>query len=562
MKKLILPIIALFLVVTSIQLLVNKQEVELTFETTDNSEDKIIFEGFNLTQNASIDEVQEEVSIEAKQNVTIQIQFDYNFENDNRHLLTDEADIDAYIMEHRLQAASYHKEINEYMKSNLDLVKYQDLYVSEFSPFIDFYYDVETFVENADLIIGELIDNDFVNKAYIQNVEKPENKHLDNALYFSNLYDTVKNADLTGNNVTVGVLEVGILNKRHPNFSGLKNIQVRDELFYIETITEHTTQVASVIGGRYGIAPNANILSVEVNGSLNGEIDWMLARGVHLINMSFGDKVGQGYYSSRSAYVDYVIKTYNLSVVAAVGNDGLQQGWINDPAVGYNVIAVGATNSTASTMDLYSSYQDRTGAHKPTIVAPSSFKVPGYDKVSSGTSFSAPVVTGAVALLMEKYPILKVYPERVIALLTMTARNVSGFPPNQSSGMNDRAGAGLLDFQAALDLYAKSYIFHNTSGQSGPFRTMEIYLNQGDTFIATVAWLVQTNGSIHFRYTDYDIRLFDTEGRVVAAAISSTNNVEKIQYMAPVSGSYRVVITQNGPLQTGPETVAFAFRVR
>jgi minor extracellular serine protease Vpr len=96
---------------------------------------------------------------------------------------------------------------------------------------------------------------------------------------------------------------------------------------------------------------------------------------------------------------------------------------------------------------------------KPTLVAPGAFinstGIRNSYNVTSGTSFAAPHVTGAVALLLQKNPELK--PDEVASILATTAKPVSdayGLPYSF-----DAAGAGRLDVGAALatDMIAMPY---------------------------------------------------------------------------------------------------------
>ena len=535
----------------------NKQ-VELTFDYEQVESSKIVFEGFNLSKNASYEELEEALTEDENTNVTVQIQFDYEYLNDPRNRIRRNTDIDAFLSAYRAEAQQYHLEMNKALVESMKLQGYEDSYLSDYSPFIDLYYNEETFLENSSSIIGELIESDFVETAYIQNVEKPVDNNFTTAQFATDLYNTMSNDTLTGAGVTVGILEVGVVDKNHPNFVGT-NLTVRDEWYFFEKVTEHATQVASIIGGVNGIAPNAKLLSVQADGTLNSEVDWLISNGVNVINMSFGDEVGNGLYSSRAAYVDYVVRTYFISVVAAAGNDGHTTAYVNDPAIGYNVITVGATDQTGYELEGYSSYIERTGSHKPTLVAPSSFIVPGYDKVSSGTSFSAPMVTGAVALFMEKYPDLKSYPEKVISMLTATAGKMNGFSTKLSSGLNDQVGAGRLDFVKAINSYTSTETYYNTTGTSGAYKTIELYMRFNTKLKASLAWIIYSSGSTAVTFTDYDIRLFDPLGRPVASATSVSNNIELIEYTTSTTGRYRLVIYQNGPIVGGKDWLSLTY---
>lgn len=87
---------------------------------------------------------------------------------------------------------------------------------------------------------------------------------------------------------------------------------------------------------------------------------------------------------------------------------------------------------------------------KPTLVAPGAFinstSIQNSYNITSGTSFAAPHVTGAVALLLQKNPDLK--PNEIVSILATTAE-----PVNDAYGLPysfDAAGAGRLNVNAAL----------------------------------------------------------------------------------------------------------------
>jgi len=106
---------------------------------------------------------------------------------------------------------------------------------------------------------------------------------------------------------------------------------------------------------------------------------------------------------------------------------------------------------------------------KPTLVAPGAFinstSIQHSYNVTSGTSFAAPHVTGAVALLLQKNPELR--PSDVSSILAITAeplRDAYGIPYSF-----DSAGTGRLDVDAALNtnIVATPYyaIFHLSAGK-------------------------------------------------------------------------------------------------
>ncbi|MCU1388780.1 MAG: peptidase and in kexin sedolisin [Ilumatobacteraceae bacterium] len=212
-----------------------------------------------------------------------------------------------------------------------------------------------------------------------------------------------------------------------------------------------------------GMAPGAHIINVKV-GAFDGSvdvtqiiagIDWVVQHrndpglNIRVLNLSFGTD------SIQSAQVDPLVfaveQAWNagIVVVAAAGNDGDKPGPLADPAVSSAVIAVGSTDphSTLQTSDdtVADFAQHGTNARPVDVAAPGisvlSLAVPGgfvdqnvtTGKVgtrfqrASGTSQSTAIVSGLVALILDKYPAAT--PDGIKMLLKGT-----------SSDANDKSG--------------------------------------------------------------------------------------------------------------------------
>ena len=266
-----------------------------------------------------------------------------------------------------------------------------------------------------------------------------------------------------------------------------------------------------------GIAPSANIINLRVldqNGSgtdstviagIQAAISLKNAYNIRVINLSLGRGVFENY--SLDPLCQAVEQAWNagIVVVVAAGNYGRDNsynnygyGTITSPGIDPYVITVGAmkTMGTPSRSDdLVASYSSKgptlfDHVAKPDIVAPGNLivsdlasttdtlftsylqnAVPVTYYVSSntslisssyyrlsGTSMAAPMVSGAVALLLQQNPSLT--PDQVKARLMKTT--YKSFP--QSSSYTDSAtgitytsqydiftiGAGYLDVTAAL----------------------------------------------------------------------------------------------------------------
>ncbi len=229
----------------------------------------------------------------------------------------------------------------------------------------------------------------------------------------------------------------------------------------------HGTAMGSIIAGRetskasgatyaadsthfYGMAPDSRIVSIKV-GSADGSvdvsqliaaIDWVVQNrdnqgadsllNIRVLNLSFGTDSGQAWQIDPLSQAAEVATRDGILVVGAAGNDGDSSVGLADPAYNPHVLAVGAvdTKGTAATTDdavpSFSQHSDATKnvTRSPDLVAPGVGIVSASDPGSaialqyptatlgennafirgSGTSQAAAVVSGAAALLFQKYP--------------------------------------------------------------------------------------------------------------------------------------------------------------
>lgn len=144
-------------------------------------------------------------------------------------------------------------------------------------------------------------------------------------------------------------------------------------------------------------------------------------------------------------------------VIFAAGNEGPNAGTIRNPAnratTELNTFSVGATDSSGTHVWVQSSRgpSDCDGVSiKPEVVAPGYLvwtAVPGptfYYGLRSGTSFAAPHVAGAVALLRQYNPNATV--DQIKLALLNSATDIA------PAGQDDSSGYGLINIPAALAL--------------------------------------------------------------------------------------------------------------
>lgn len=297
---------------------------------------------------------------------------------------------------------------------------------------------------------------------------------------------------LQGQGVGVAVVDSGI----NPNGDLYTNMGVNRQKANVRFNTDynqntsdgygHGTHVSSIIGGdgsesngKYiGVAPMVNIINVKVSnddGSARTSdvvqgLQWVLdnkdAYNIRVVNLSFNSTVAESYHNSPLDAAVEILWFNKIVVVVSAGNQA--NGILYPPANDPFVITVGATddNGTASLSDdvitSFSAYGTTAdGIKKPDLVAPGKDIVarlvntnmgmasahPGnviagtYFKMS-GTSASAPMVSGAVAILLQSEPGLN--PDQVKYRLMSTANKT------WNNYNVTEAGAGYLDVYAAV----------------------------------------------------------------------------------------------------------------
>lgn len=273
---------------------------------------------------------------------------------------------------------------------------------------------------------------------------------------------------LTGKGVGVAVLDTGVF--PHRDLDG--RIPVFQDMLRSRTIpyddNGHGTHIAGMIGGsgaaslgRYqGVAPGCHVVSVKVldqkgNGYASdvlAGLHWVMKHGaeygIRIINISVGSfsKKGMG---ENSALVQGVDAAWDAGfvVVVAAGNNGPGKHTITTPGISRKVITVGSSDDNREVEVAGKSMIDYSGRGptdscicKPDIVAPGASIIscaarPGAYQAKSGTSMSTPLVSGALALLLERYPQMS----NLEIKLRLRERSVDlGLPRNQQ-------GWGLLD---------------------------------------------------------------------------------------------------------------------
>jgi serine protease AprX len=237
-------------------------------------------------------------------------------------------------------------------------------------------------------------------------------------------------------------------------------------------------------GGKYiGVAPKVKLVNVKISDNQGmaqtsdvvAGLQWVLDNkstyNIRVVNISLNSSIAESYHTSPLDAAVEILWFNGIVVVVSAGNNGSEA--LYPPANDPFVITVGATDDKGTstlTDDILASFSaygtDQTGAIKPDLVAPGKNLISIVPKTKnkiwkdhqsnyigesaaneyymrvSGTSFSAPVVSGAVALLLQDEPNLT--PDQVKYRLKATANKI--WPGYNAS----TAGAGYLDIYAAV----------------------------------------------------------------------------------------------------------------
>ena len=259
--------------------------------------------------------------------------------------------------------------------------------------------------------------------------------------------------------VIVAVIDSGV-EADHPNLSLAldlaRSYNFADDNAEIFDDIGHGTRVAGIVAasengeGIAGVGFGCSLMVLDVAdpdgaitvANVSQAINWAVARGANIINMSLG-------FSGESATLKNACDAaWNAGVllVAAAGNDNQSESPVY-PASFDSVIGVGAVMDDGTTRAPWSNF-DGLEDSLVEIVAPGETifsTIPGAQyngTFGSGTSFAAPIVSGAAALLMSKYP-------------SRSSHTIRWHLDNTATDLGEWAGYGLLDAEAALSAEPK-----------------------------------------------------------------------------------------------------------
>ncbi|WP_299899691.1 S8 family serine peptidase [uncultured Aquimarina sp.] len=370
--------------------------------------------------------------------------------------------------------------------------------------------------------------------------------------------------DFTGTGMTIAVMDSGFPGvdiidgfKRARDEGRILNgydFVRRDENEFDFSGSSHGTQtfsdIAGFIDGQFvGTAPNASYyLFVTEDVSTEGpkeESLWVEAAeradslGVDVINTSLGYSIGfdNSAYEYTTADMDgqttFISRGANIAfqkgmlLVSSAGNSGNSSwGIVTAPGDAPGVLTVGAVNSVGNYASFSSRGPTADNRIKPDVVAKGQnaavIRSDNSVSTNSGTSFSSPIMAGAVTCLWQAFP-------------SMTNAEIMQLVKESSTLYNNPTnflGYGIPNFRTIVEsLSVNDNLSENIRIYPNPVRN-KLFVD-----IPT--------------FKSYKIQIFTTEGKLVKTQILENTNTISLDYLS--NGLYLVELST--------ETSRFTFKI-
>lgn len=411
-----------------------------------------------------------------------------------------------------------------------------------------------------------------------------------------NALSALAGRNLQGANVIVGVGDLGYAGS-HIDLAG----RLLNENLSLVSL-HPTISTGNVAGGgnlnpRYkGMAPEASIVNKTTTQVLTGAPQLVTDYNMVLTNNSYG--VGAagcrgGGYTTASSFIDGQMKNYpSLLHVFAAGNEG-DDGICTPYPAGFatvvggyqsakNVLTVGATDNFTYTIANFSSRGPVTdGRLKPDLVTGGSgiaSTIPNNKYTTAyGTSCSAPVATGILALLYERYKQLHGGTNPSSALIKAVACN--GAIDLGNPGPDYTFGFGNINARNSVEAIENNTWFSGTLNNGGttsftipavPAGTAQIkillYWHDPAASVSAASALVNNldltvttpDATVH-----YPLVLNPSAANVNNVAvegIDNRNNIEQVVINNPVAGNCTVTVNGTNIAQ-GPQDYVVVYQV-
>ena len=253
-----------------------------------------------------------------------------------------------------------------------------------------------------------------------------------------------------GNSLSVGVLDTGV-DVNHPDLNGKVSSGTGTNDIDLNDSIGHGTEVSGIIAantnnnqGIAGVSWNTKILSLKITdeygqarvSNVVTALDQAYQKGVKIVHISLS--TNQFSQTLKNAVKEAQDK--GILIISTSGNSGIEE--LRYPSAFDGVIGVGAVNETKQ-REFYST----TGEHVSLVAPGASIYTTStnstYEKVT-GTSFAAPQVSGAAALIWSIAPNLT---NTEVRNILISSADDLGNP-----GKDKEYGYGLLNIEKAVEM--------------------------------------------------------------------------------------------------------------
>lgn len=386
-----------------------------------------------------------------------------------------------------------------------------------------------------------------------------------------------------GDSVKVGIIDSGI-NYDHEDFmvSGSTKVKGDSKYYsytgsswvyygasshgysYIDDTLGHGTNVAATVAaaingvGGLGLAPNVELYVYKVTNSNNGYEFGAIQNalldaktlGLDVINMSFQSYEHSVTYNGSTMAAssgcstilsNYLNQAYNagITLVGAAGNYNTDEP--SYPGSNNHVINVGSLNQTATGKAGFSNYGSTIDLVAPGYVYVADEASNTAYTNTQGTSFSAPLVTAAIALYIQKNP--SATPAQIESALYASCDPID----DSGSIYTNWAGNGSLNVAKFLGVEENTpteVVINNPEVVNE-----ELSLEVGDIF--DLDWTVNGNGAFDhsvsiYALEDNGVLSVNSSGRITALSEGSDYVVIESNADSSVYASVYVTVTSSG----------------
>lgn len=398
-------------------------------------------------------------------------------------------DVDTLVAAEREAARDFYEKQNQVLAEN-ERIADNVQFVSRYAPMI--------IAELTQEQIEEIAKNDMVTGIYAAEEEEIAEETEEVTAAASNLASddenytayldylgaaTAHKVGLSGAGVKVGLIDSKrVVNADHNELAD-SNITAVGSAGSTYT---HAVDMARVICGEYGMAPDCELYSVyrsEGGTVFYSAIELLLDQGVSVISMSVSISGGADtpVYSAMDMWFDHISASHSVILVKSAGNSVSDNKTISKPGLAYNVITVANVNCLTDTIVDTSRYENGTCAQKPDVASAGAYVL---GMAGGGTSAATATVSGMIALLLEAKPTLAGAPHIIKAIVIASADHIAG-SSTYASGYDEKQGAGVVNVLRALTIISRGQYYGNYTHSDGTItlRKSVISGNAVSTFV-------------------------------------------------------------------------------